>query len=59
MGNYEGLDFSCFTDLELVVLQHKAREFPEDQEFVDAVMEELKNRIRMKDEQDEASTHRL
>lgn len=36
--------FSKFSDLDLVEMQHEAREYPEDTEFVKAILSELKRR---------------
>ena len=34
------------TNLELVILQHQARRFPEDKEFVEDVLRELGARVK-------------
>lgn len=46
--NLTDYDFSGLSDLELGVLQHKARRFPEDKDFVDAVLRELGKREKAK-----------
>ena len=53
MGKYDAV-FQDFTDLELVALQHKAREFPEDKEFVDEIITELGRRTKKRNEAEEA-----
>ena len=38
--------FDGLTDMELIMLQHKARRFPEDKPFVEAILIELGNRTK-------------
>lgn len=37
-------DFSYMTDIELAVMQHDLRKFPEDAHFLEAVLVEIGNR---------------
>ena len=46
--NLTDYDFSGLSDLELGILQSKARRFPEDKHFADAVLRELGKREKVK-----------